>query len=452
MAERLLGDPGRVLPDREGTWMKFDPVFLPEDRRLGGRASQTFLKHFNGCPRSGFLYAKYKGEAQTVKMMRGSAGHRIFELATNAMVDAKQPTIPPELVKAIVDEVLADPEYPLPLEEHDYLREMSFRWASEWTVDPAYVVATETLFVLEIGGYQVRCKVDFAQLLEDGAALYIVDYKTGQGVHRYEDVARVMSDGRLMAKNFQLVLYALAMAFGVPVRIDPCPNCQLGGPVTPDYAASMVLGIPCAVCDDRRVVETPEPFSVASGVQRFDLEFVYPAVETREKVMLRRPMTLTRTDLHAYRASLEATLTRLAIAERDGDWPAVVSDSACGMCPASSECPIPPVLRDYLGAIDSPEQVESAASALDRGKSEHRKMQAVLRAYAKANGGRIRYGNKVWELVYSEHEEIKDKQVLWDAVERSLRTGEPFDRSEHVKTKGRTDFVARDITEEDEDA
>jgi hypothetical protein len=444
--------------------MKFDPVFLPEDRRLGGRASQTFLKHFNACPRSGFLYAKYKGEAQTVKMMRGSAGHRIFELATNAMVDAEQPTIPAELVKAIVDEVLADPEYPLPLEEHDYLREMSFRWASEWTVDPPYVVATETLFVLELGGYQVRCKVDFAQLLEDGAALYIVDYKTGQGVHRYEDVARVMSDGRLMAKNFQLVLYALAMAFGVPVRVEECDWCNWPGKAAgesgwaePERVWQAHGGViqdgygVCPNCGGTRRMEFPEPFSVASGVQRFDLEFVYPAVETREKVMLRRPMTLTRTDLHAYRASLEATLQRLAVAERDGDWPAVVSDSACGMCPASSECPIPAKLRDYLGAIKTPEMVADAAAVLDRSKGEHRKMQAVLRAHAKANGGRIRYGNKVWELVYSEHEEIVDKQVLWDAIARSLRTGEPFDRGEHVKTKGRTDFVARDITEEDED-
>ena len=82
---------------------------------------------------------------------------------------------------------------------------------------------------------------------------------------------------------------------------------------------------------------------------------------------------------------------------------------------------------------------------LDRQKAELRAAQTELRNFAKANGS-IRSGGRVWELVYSEHEEVADKEAFFAAVDR----GERVDRSEFMRTKGRTDFRARDLTVEEQ--
>jgi hypothetical protein len=193
----------------------------------------------------------------------------------------------------------------------------------------------------------------------------------------------------------------------------------------------------------------PEPFSVAGQAQRADLEFVYPGIEDREGRMLTRPMSLTRLELIEYRASLEALLTRLAASEVSGDWPAIVSDAACSECPAAQLCPIPAELRDHRGTINSVAEAAEACEVLDREKAEHRARQTELRNFAKVNGGEIRFGRKTWELVYSEHEEIRDKDGLLAAVDRAVRYGDPFERSEFVKVKGRTDFKARDLSDEE---
>lgn len=416
----------------------FRPVFL--DRPLENRAAQTFLRHANACMRSGYLYAKYRGEASTVEMQRGRAMHSVCERATKLMLDMGEPIVPPEVVKTLLDEVLG--ETPVPLEEHDYLREACYRWASEFAIDPSAVIACETLFTMRVGDWDVRCRVDYADLREDGAVAHVVDYKSGRGAATQEEIARVRPDGTLHAKNFQLVLYALALAFGVPVREEPCPQCDGTGVVRerdqdPWYCE----------CEGRKV-ETAEPFPVAQRAQRFDLAFVYPGIEDREGKMLRRPVTLTRLELEEYRGSLAALVQRVAAAEESGDWPAVVSDAACGECPAPGECPIPRELRDWRGRINTPEQAGEAAAVLDRRKAEDRALQTELRNFAKANGP-IRAGNKVWELVYSESESVTDREGLFSAVDRAVQYGEDFDRARFVKVKGRTDFRARDLTPEE---
>jgi hypothetical protein len=73
---------------------RFQPVHLPADRRLNGKASQTFLRHMNACPRSGYLYALHKGEAQTADMIRGSAIHEILARATQLAVDRGEASSP----------------------------------------------------------------------------------------------------------------------------------------------------------------------------------------------------------------------------------------------------------------------------------------------------------------------------------------------------------------------
>jgi hypothetical protein len=390
----------------------FKPVFLDEplDRRL----RQTWLRHFNNCPRSAFLAVMYEGKSSTPEMMRGTAAHEIFARATRLAMEMGEATIPPDVVKTLADEVLG--EFPVPLEQHDYVREMAFRWASEVAFDPGYVVACETLFEWPIGEWKVRARIDFAEILEGGHALLIRDYKSSRAAPPWDEVARKMPDGRLVAKNFQLVLYALVMAFGAPVRED-----ESG--------------------------ETPEPFSIAKGVNRFDLEFVYPGIEDREGKMVRRPLTLDRLELEEYRTSVEGLVGRVRRAEQSGDWPAVTSDAACSECPAPGECPIPQEVRNWRGRINTPEQASEAAMVLDRQKAELRAAQTELRNFAKETGEPIRFGGKMMELVYAESEQL-DKDALFAALSR----GETVDWGDYISVKGRTDFKARDLTADEREA
>lgn len=415
-------------------------MFLPEDRGLQGRASQTFLRTYNGCPRAAYLYQSYRDvDLRTDDMVRGSAIHEAIARCTLTAIEQGEPGIPPEVAKDIVNEVLS--EFPVPIEQHDYCREAVYRWSAEAAFDPGAVVACETMFVLDIGGYQVRAKVDFAQTLEDGAACLVRDYKSQRQPPPWDEVSRKRPDKTLAAKNFQLILYAVVLAFGVPVRVEECPSCR---GVTKDFPEML----PCD-CDGRGYIEIPEPFSVASQAQRFDVEFVYPGAENMEGRMATRPMTLTRLELIEYRASLEAILARVSASEASGDWPAVISDAACSECPAASLCPIPAELRDHRGTVNNPAEAAEAAMVLDREKAEHRARQTELRNFAKAHGGEIRFGRKVWELAYSEHEEVFDKDGLLEAVDRAVRYGDPFERSSFVRTKGRTEFKARDLTEDE---
>jgi hypothetical protein len=441
---------------------RFEPVHLPEGRRLNGKASQTLLKHYNGCPRSAFLYALNKGDASTPEMQRGSGLHAVIERSTRAAIDQGEPFIPPEVVKAIVNEVLADPEFAIPVEEHDYLRESAYRWAGEWSVDPAAVVSAETMFVLDLAGYQVRCRIDFAELRERGAVVYVADYKSSRAAPAFEDVSRKRSDGTLMAKNFQLVLYALVLAFGVPVRVEACGRCRGTGeplsvyqvgekidPAIPAVAAQVrdgKLESVCAVCGGTGRVETPEPFPVASRAQRFDLEFVFPGIEDRDGKMLRRPVTLTRLELEEYRASLEGLLARLAHSEETGDWPAVAG-SHCVECPAQSLCPIPVELRDHAGTVNTLEQAQEAAERLDREAAEHKARREELKRFAKAHEVPIRFGaDQVLEFGYTESERIANKDAMWADMDRAVRYGEPFDRGRYVKVVKSTPFKQRTLS------
>jgi hypothetical protein len=395
--------------------------------------------------RSGYLYALYKGEAQTVEMVRGSALHAVCERATKLAVDQGEAYIPGDLAKVVLDEVLA--EYHVPIEQHDFLRECVWRWASEMAFSPADVIAVETLLVMQLEGFEVRMKVDYAELLEQGAAVHVIDFKSSRSMPQQEEVARRRpADGSLMAKNFQLVLYALGLAYGVPVRVEPCPSCdgtgrfyhaELDTPQDPD----------CAACDGKGSVEVHEPFPLAGRAQRMDLEFVYPGIEDKSTgLMQRRPMSLTRLELEEYLLSLTALLKRVRAAEESGDWPAVVSDAACSECPAPSMCPIPAELRDHRGTINSHEQAAEALEVLDRRKAVDAAIRREVKAFAKHNGS-VRWGaDRVSEFVSTFAEEIKDREGMFASVERAVDFGEPFDRSVWVREKHGTSFRDRTLS------
>jgi hypothetical protein len=264
-----------------------------------------------------------------------------------------------------------------------------------------------------------------------------------------EDVARKRPQaldrteaGALLAKNFQLVLYALGLAYGTPVRIEwtTCTNCDGG-----------VWGEAADECDcdnGARSYEVPEPFPLAGQAQRFDLEFVFPGIENKtEGTMARRAMSLTRTELSEYLESLRGLLTRLAHAEGTGDWPAQVSDDACGECPASSLCPIPAELRDHRGTINTVEQAAEAEEKLDRVRAESNAISREIKAFCKAHNIDLRFGrDKVREWVATEEEKIVDREGLLLAVERAAEFGEPLDRSRYIQTAKGTGFKIRKLT------
>lgn len=396
---------------------RFKAVHLPPGRVPQGAVSMTALRHFQACPRSGFLYLLYRGIGQSAAMARGAAAHAAFERGALAMIEQGEPMLPPDLMKTIVDEVLV--EYPVPVSEHDYLREMAYRWAEQTTADPAAVVAVEQLVELELAGWRLRCKLDFAESLEGGLAVRVDDYKTSLAAPAYEEIGRRRpeEDGGIAAKDFQLVVYALAAAYGSPVRVEDG-------------------------------VETPEPFPLAAQAQRFDMRLVFPGIENKEGQMVTRSASLTRLELAEYRASIEATLTRFGESIESGDWPAVQSAGACKECPARRECPIPREVRDRAGAINSVEDLREASEVLERRADDDRALRAEIKAFMRGHGLReVRYGkSRAWRFVLSESERIERKDEMWAAIARAVELGEPFDKSRFLKVVESTNLKAVELS------
>ncbi len=400
-----------------------EPVWLPEGvSPADGRVSLTFLRHFNGCRRAAYLYAVHRGAASDA-MERGSALHAAIERCVQAIVEQGEGGVPPEVAKAIADEVLV--EFDVPVEEHDYLRMCIFRWADEWRLDPERLCALETLLELDVGGLVVRCKVDYAELAEDGSRLMVRDWKSSRSMPSQDEVASKRSDGSFSAKNMQLIVYALALVFGVPVRRE----------------IDLATG---------EVVERREPFPLAPRAQYVDVAFVYPGIEEkkgpRAGLMAMRQASLTPVEMHEYMTSLAALGERVRSAVETGDWRARPSSSACGECPAPLLCPIPPELRVYqdsdsafgvAGYVNTPEDASARAELIDRAKATVAAWEKELKAWSKANGGvSIPFGDDLefaWAPVSSE--EIRDRDGMFAAVEAAVMYGEEFDRGRYVKAK-----------------
>lgn len=411
----------------------FEPVALPEEIAGFEKASQTMLRHFNSCLRSAYFYLLYRGGPSSDELERGSGLHRVLELGTQQIIDTgdhydergrlvDEHFLPPEIVKDLVDEVLADPEYAIPFEEHDYLRESAFRWASETMIRPSEVVSCETMFILDLEGFEIRMKIDLALLKDEGKRCLVHDYKSSRALPSMEDISRKRPDNTYAAKNFQLILYCLGLKYGVPVRV--------------------VEHV------DGTKEEIREPFPVADRAQLFEADFVYPGIETKDGKMARREVTLTALELNEYLASLRGMLVRLRHARDTGNWPAKPG-SHCVECPAPMLCPIPAELRDYAGSVNTMEEASEAAEKLVREQAVLSARQTELRNFAKKNGG-IRFGtDQTYDFGYTESDKIADKDGMFDAMERAVRYGEPFDRSKFVKKSSSSPFKARTLTEDE---
>lgn len=417
----------------------FAPVFL--DEPLNNTASMTFLRHTNMCPRSGFLYRKHrKDPRQAVNMLRGSALHAFHERATKAIIEAEEQTIPPELAKAILAEVLR--EYPVPLEEHDYCREYAYRWAGEFVLRPdERVVSVERMFVLELGGWTLRCKVDLA-MADELNRLYIADWKSGRGAPANDEITRRRPDGTLAAKAFQLVVYVLAVVFGRPAEL--CRTCSVPGAVVLWEERGDPRCGTCGAEGDMLGRSWVAGEQVARGCEEAIAEYVFPGIEDSEGRILRRPAGLTRLEMLEYRESLQLLLEQVGERERSGDWPAVVSDAACDECPCKAECPIPVELRDLHGQINTVEEAREALARRHVTQARDRALGRELRAFMEQqlDGEEIRYGNRVAAIVPREATKV-DREKLFEA----LADGMPLDeaREKFVKTSIGTQFAERDL-------
>jgi hypothetical protein len=422
---------------------------------VGKHVSVTGLRRFDACPRSFYLYRSTGGGPASHPMARGSALHRICELATKTLIQEGEAIIPPDVVKAIATEVLADPAYHVPISEHDAIREMAYRWASQTALDPARIIAVETLFALQVGEWQVRAKLDFAELSEDGSVATIRDLKTARAVPGYEEIGRRRKDGTIANKDFQGTLYVLALLFGRPVRVEVCPTCRGTGDAAPDVDHG------CLTCADNPYVgkgtgkiETVEPFGLAERAQRVDVSLVFPAVEGQDGLMIERTASLTKPEAYEYLDSLRGILDRLAAAEESRDWPAIPG-SHCAECAAPALCPIPRELRDFEG-LESYESMVAEAEYLDRIAAETKKRKAALRSAAKAAGTVIRFGSdQVLEFAYQPSKSVRkikgrsDWDGLEQAVQRAVELGEPFDLRDWISEGGSTAFRQRTLTAEE---
>lgn len=427
---------------------RFEKVWLPEGANdPSKRFSVTFGRHYNACSRSGYLYEVYRGQDRSHPMERGSAFHRIRELGTQLAIEKNEMAVPPEVVKAIAAEVFADPAYRCAFEEQDYVREMAYRWAEQEVIDPGAVIANETLFVLDVDGVEIRAKIDRADLLEHGAVVRIRDDKTSRSMPSYEDIGRKRPDGSIAAKDYQLVLYGLAVAFGVPIRIERCPTCNFDSDGTPIWPRGEG-DADCPTCRAYGYVEVREPFPLAERAQRFDLAYVFPGIPDRAGLISERPVSLTRLELHVYMDSLRAQVAQVKASVASGDWPAT-RGSHCDECPAKPQCPIPRELRTFAGVINTVEEAVEGMEQLDAEKDRHAARLKEIKNFTKTlPGQRLRFGrDQVLELDYRESERIDDRDGLFAAVERAVKYGEPFERARFVKPVKSTPMVQRRLTE-----
>lgn len=446
-----------------------EPVFLPEERALNGRISVTGARQFNACPRAGYLYALTKGEDASHAMERGSALHHAIEQCTREVLRLGEVQVPPEVAKAIVNDVLADPRFAVPIEEHDYLRESVYRWAEFATFDPSAILGIEQMFELDLGGWTLRARLDYVTALEQGAVVSVEDYKSSRAMVGQEEIGRVRPDGSIAAKAFQLVAYALCVAFGYPVRVEPCGVCSGKGYTVEVGPANASARLPCPACGgfdplmvpvrDRvagavermgtGVIETREPFRVADRAQRFDVAYVYPGIRFDDGPG-RRAASLTRLELVEYRASMEGILGRLGHAVESGEWPAIPSDHCENECPARSLCPRLEQ-RSLAGRVNTPEEARAEAERLWVQKLQTEAGWKELKAFVKVlPGQRLRFGaDRVIEPVPAEFDEVVDREGMFDAIDRTARFGEKFERERFVRHRSRSPVTVRKLKEEE---
>jgi RecB family exonuclease len=371
--------------------------------------SQTFLGHVDNCPRAGYLYQKYRGGPTGHPLDRGTAAHEVFARLAKLLVDNDEPTLPPDLAKAVANEVILErSDLIYPWADKDDVRIMAFHWAEGAYFPPKNIAGIEQSLELELaGGVKVRGKVDLVLVYPETAHAQIVDYKT----------AFAVPSQRAFARSFQTRMYALLLAEG-------------------------------------KVTGTPT--GIGAGIKTFDLMEIYPRY-LRSDGLLTRAVTLERSDLTDFKLDVEAVIARARRGFEEGLWPAVTS-SHCARCPARRECPIPEELFPLSDLM--PDDPPAAAARRYHLSEQAKFQQKALREYAAVHGP-IYYGptepgkpGRVYGPVVRESERVKDKEALKHAIEEALAGRAEFNMEDHFRVQVDTRFEDRkyepdDFNEED---
>jgi hypothetical protein len=399
------------------------------------RFSQTLVRHANYCPRSAFLYLKYKGGV-SIPMDRGSVLHLFAQRMTLELLARGEPSLwaPSQaedvvvaagevasLTKVMVDEILDDPElgFVLPDYAADQARVAAYHLAIGWDVDMSTVLGVERTFVLDVGGWEIRGRIDLLTWPEPSMVV-VHDYKTSLAV----------PDAAEFESAFQPKLYGALVMFGVPVEMHPCPGVCRDGRVQTGERESDVE--PCDVCGGRGEVEVRgEP--LGAHLRRVGARQIHPRAKPKWNEdgtvrLVDRTAYWSRKELQDFLHDVERSVRRIERGLDTGDWPAR-HGAHCSECPAEPECPLPRHLRRFADAIETPEQ---AAEAMEwamrmggRVTATKKEVRKFVETQAEAGGeDTLPVGTDTFGFTTSFRKSIKKngREVDWAGLEAAVQS------------------------------
>lgn len=384
------------------------------------RLSQTWLSHFQRCKHSAYLYSKYRGATTSPVMERGSLFHEVVARLTSEALDQGWDRIPHEVAKAALFEVYAEGKFTVPATEWDHVRRCVFNWAENTVLEPDKILGVEQLVVLDLGDWRVSGKLDLCW--QDEQTVGIRDYKTSPHPLTKEE----------FEQSFQTKVYSLLLAYGKPVTVERCPERCSPMPV-------------CETCGGRAYIETLEPYALGEGAQHFDIAEVYPALVFDDGGLMERRRVMSRAELLDERSMLEALLEQVTVAFDTGEWPAVPSDDACGKCPCRRDCPLPDQLLPFT-AIETPEEAEHYALAMDILDRERKDVVKALKAYIKNGKGEPRpipLGNGL-QLNFVK---VEVNETDYSAYQEAVSSGQPVSLDDYRGKRIQTSFKPEPVPE-----
>lgn len=375
-------------------------------------AGQTMLSRANLCPRSAAFYLIFGGGTETHATARGTLAHLFDEQMRDYLLEEGEATMPAEVCKDRMMALIAEhPEMPLPEHEQEALR--IYSWNAGWgtTIDPKTLVCNETSFVLPVGDWLVRGRVDQADVLPDGSAL-ITDRKSGLNLPSQEDYEKGKD-------SFQPKTYSTLFAFGVDEN-------------------GMRLG---------------------EGVSTFHTRIELPRRMNEETGELaKREATFTHAELHDFQAALERLLTVLDHGLETGEFKAVPG-THCSTCPAAAHCPIDAKYRTVPGEQGPPEPIPTIESIAQAEELATEKvfidarsagLQKALRGWSGDNGAVFVGADLKFDFGWSASRSVKDFEALEAAIQRTVELGEPFDLSDHIQERQSTPYRKSKVKHEEE--
>lgn len=362
----------------------------------GEMESTTSMGKFNVCPRSYFLYRKYRGGPSNHALARGECWHDFRERFVQLLVDNSETSAPPEIGKDLMRAVIADrTDLVLPEYEQNSLRAMAWNFSEATIIDPEQVVGLEQTIELHLENGTIRGRLDYAEIVAAFHYALIVDDKTSLAIPSQDEV----ENG---AKSWGGRFYCLLLMEGIP------------------EGESLPLG---------------------KGINEFRFRLQYPRFTNSETgELIYREVSYTRDQLVDFKGTVESHLEKINEGWVTGNFPASPG-SHCVECPARSECPIP----EQFHEIEVIETVEEAQQALEL----HLTRDAVQRRVMKSvSAFHEDYAAPIFVGDYSFDRRLETRrQVDWDAA------GDGPVMPEHIKQIHSTPLRKRKQTlEEREEA